>query len=163
MIAPNKTIIYICDNIEENSDIFKAIQEKLCEEIDCKYCKIIRNDDLFGIDDSGYNAIRFGCVTRKTPPILTDRLLTQEEAIPILLIDEDLESYRNELVKVHRMNSEYVKKMIYNVNSVGEISGAIKWVHNCYYQLVEKLEKRAEKKAVEIRELGKHIAGSTIP
>lgn len=162
MIAPKKTNIYICDSIDEGSETFKAIKDNVSEDVDCDLCKIIRNQDLAVADESKCKEIRFGCVTPQTPSHLTNKLLTKPEAIPILLIgNEGTENYEMVLVSEHKIDREDMKRMIYNVNSPTEIKGAIKWVHNYYYQMRELEKRMMEKMARLVKEMGKQIAASS--
>lgn len=160
MIAPEKTIIYIANQIGDHTDIYKAILYHLCKEVDCKLCTIKRDKYILKAQESEFKEIRFGCVTPKTRTAITLRLLQQEQAIPILLIgddDDDMEKYENILVDIYCLDREYVERMIFNISSLNEISGAIKWVHLYYYQLLEMEKEKQEKLARKLRELKKKI------
>jgi hypothetical protein len=160
MIYPEKTNIFICDSIEDDSITYRAILQNLCEEID--EINVMRKEKFAAIEESeAKETIRFGCVTPDTPTFLTESLVKQ--AIPVLFFGpDDRNQYEMLLVRKHKIEPKELHKMIYNISQRDEISGAIKWVHTYYYHLCEYQVKKTQERKRLIEEIRREIASEVI-
>jgi len=155
LLLREKPLIFICSKIRKITDIYNCVLDNIDIEMKRDLCEIISEDRLFGItsSDKDINLIRFGCVTPETDNLLINTLL--KGIVPIIFFGpDDRQLYDKVLIQRYRLDSDLVKRMIYNVNNLHEIKGAIRWVHTYYYHL-----KASEKKKLkEIEALKKQIA-----
>lgn len=159
LLLREKPLIFICSNIQANNAIYRCVLDNIENEMNRNVCEIISEDRLFGItsSDQDINLIRFGCVTPETDNLLINTLL--KGIVPIIFFGpDDRQLYDHVLIQRCKLDSNLVKRMIYNVNNLHEIKGAIRWVHTYYYHL----KANEMKKIKEIEEWRKRIASKEI-
>jgi hypothetical protein len=159
LLLREKPLIFICSNIRAKQDIYKCVLDNIDNEMKRDLCEIISEDRLFGItsENQDINSIRFGCVTPETDNLLINTLL--KNIVPIIFFGpDDRQLYDRVLIQRYKLDSNTVKRMIYNVNNLHEIKGAIRWVHTYYYHLraneMKKLNRdKALKKLIASKEM----------
>lgn len=146
MKAYKKKYVYISSHIKEDSETYQIIKKCLCNDLNCQYCEIIGEDELLILIQGTENKreeIRFGCVTPQTEHGMIAMLLNN--IIPVLFFgpDNDRNYKFIEGLKLG-IDLNLLKEMIYNIDELDQISGAIKWVHLYYYHLKEKMDEIEE-------------------
>lgn len=134
----NRTDVFICDSIKEHQKIYEKILSCLYFNEEAKNtCKLIDNQQLFSkIKDPEYKKLRFGCITKKTSSTIPDRLF--DRGIPILLFNLGRDNCLDEFCTMQSFDEKHFKRMIYEVDFLHEIVGAVNWVNTYYYHLRSK-------------------------
>ena len=156
MKAHKRKYIFISSDIKKDSDQLKIIEKCIYHDLNQQYCKIIREKDLLVLIEGSEDKkeeIRFGCVTPHTESMTIVRLL--KNTIPVLFFGPDKEK-RYEVIAELKLgiDLDLLNEMIFDVNQLDQISGAIRWVHLYYYHLKEKMNEREKQK---LEEYGEYI------
>lgn len=133
----HRTDIFICESLKEQEKIYGKIIDYLrLNEEDKNTCKVIgKNEILEKIRDSKYKELRFACITRKTSSIIPCELFSR--GIPMLFFNLGSSELFEEFRAIKSLDKGHIQRMIYEIDHLHEIRGAINWVHTYYYHLRE--------------------------
>jgi hypothetical protein len=137
-----RTDIFICESIKEQEKIYGKIMEYLqCNEEDRNTCKIIsKNELLEKLNDHNYKELRFACISKETSSMIPSDLFNR--GIPMLFFNLGSSELFADFSTRSSLDKCHVERMIYEVDHLHEIKGAINWVHTYYYHLREQDQKR---------------------
>jgi hypothetical protein len=140
-----RTDIFICESVQEQEKIYGKIREYLDrnEEDKCT-CNIIgKKDILEKLKDPRHKelkGLRFACITSKTRSVILTELF--DRGIPMLFFNLGNSDLFEDFRTTYKLDKSHIERMIYEIDHLHEIRGAINWVHTYYYHLREQDQKR---------------------
>ena len=158
----HRTDIFICESVKQHEKIYSKIFEYLCcNEEDKHTCKIIGRVELLEkLNDPNYNELRFACITKETSSMIPIDLF--DRGIPMLFFNIGTSDLFEDFCTRSSLDKFHVERMIYEIDHLHEIKGAINWVHTYYYHLREQDQKRDSRMRHAINQIENYITDGTL-